>query len=281
MARHRPAALALAALVVTLGGCTATHAGTTSTWHSPGKGNSVGAQPIRAVAPAGSPSSTKRPPAPGPSASPTAGPSVSASSGTAGSGPAGARTGTGSDAVALTFDDGPDANSMAVLDLLAEYHVKATFCVIGRQVAAGADVIRRIVADGHTLCNHTWDHDIQLKTRTEDEIRSEMQRTNDAIHAVVPGVPVKYFRNPGGEFSDQTVSIATSLGMASIFWRVDPQDWRKPPSQAIISTVIGRTGPGAIVLMHDGGGDRSATVTALRTILPNLAGRFHLIALPT
>jgi peptidoglycan/xylan/chitin deacetylase (PgdA/CDA1 family) len=170
---------------------------------------------------------------------------------------------------------------MAVLDLLAKYHIKATFCVIGRQVAAGADVIRRIVADGHSLCNHTWSHDIRLKTRTPDQIRDELQRTNDAIHAIVPGVPIKYFRNPGGEFSPETVSIAASMGMQSIYWRVDPQDWRKPGPGAIISNVMSHTGPGAIVLMHDGGGDRSGTVTALRTILPNFEHRFTLIALPT
>jgi peptidoglycan/xylan/chitin deacetylase (PgdA/CDA1 family) len=196
-------------------------------------------------------------------------------------GPAGSLAVTGSAAVALTFDDGPGGYSMTVLDLLAKYHIKATFCVIGRLVASSPDVIRRIVADGHTLCNHTWSHDLLLRTRTAAQITAEMQKTNDAIHAIVPGVPIKYFRNPGGNFSPGTVSIAASLGMTSIYWRVDPQDWRKPGAPAIVNNVIKNTDPGAIVLMHDGGGDRSGTVTALRTILPNLASRFTLVALPT
>jgi peptidoglycan/xylan/chitin deacetylase (PgdA/CDA1 family) len=165
--------------------------------------------------------------------------------------------------------------------MLAQYHIKATFCLIGRQIAEYPDVVKRIVAEGHTLCNHTWSHDEQLRTRTADRIQSELQRTNDAIHALVPDAPIKYFRNPGGNFSPQTVSIAASMGMKSIFWNVDPADWRKPGVQPIINNVLNHTAQGSIVLMHDGGGDRSQTMTACKTILPNLAGRFTLIALPT
>jgi peptidoglycan/xylan/chitin deacetylase (PgdA/CDA1 family) len=288
MARRRPAALALAALALALGGCQAAHASTASAWHPPAARTSSGSsQPDPAPSPANPPSTTPtkpattNPSASTPSDAPDGPPVPAPASSSRGHGPAGAWTTTGTAGVALTFDDGPDGYSMAVLDLLAKYHIKATFCVIGRQVAAGAAVIRRIVADGHTLCNHTWSHDIRLKTRTAAQIESEMQRTNDAIHAIVPDAPIKYFRNPGGEFSDQTVSIAASLGMKPIYWQVDPQDWRKPSPQAIINNVIGHTRPGSIVLMHDGGGDRSATVTALRTILPNFAGRFTLIPLPT
>jgi peptidoglycan/xylan/chitin deacetylase (PgdA/CDA1 family) len=183
--------------------------------------------------------------------------------------------------VALTFDDGPSGYTPQLLDMLAQYHIKATFCLIGRQVPEYPDIVKRIVADGHTLCNHTWTHDEQLRTRTPDRIRWELQQTSDAIHAIVPGAPIKYFRNPGGNFSAQTVSIAASMGMKSIYWSVDPQDWRRPGVQPIINNVLNHTGQGSIVLMHDGGGDRSQTMTACKTILPNLASRFTLIALPT
>src|SRR5205823_6077927 len=100
--------------------------------------------------------------------------------------------------------EGPAPYTGQVLDLLAQYHVKATFCVIGRQVAANADLIKRIVAEGHTLCDHTWDHDLNLRKRSDDQIRAELQKTLDAIHAVVPGVPVKYFREPGGNWGANT-----------------------------------------------------------------------------
>lgn len=289
MVRRRTAALVLAALMLASGGCTAAHAGTASAWHPavPPSG-SGSAQPALSPSPSDSPapSRSSAPPdlsAPAPLAARTSigppGP-IPAGNGPV-RGPAGSLVSTGTSAVALTFDDGPGGYSMTVLDLLAKYHIKATFCVIGRWVAGNPEVIKRIVADGHTLCNHTWSHDLQLRTRTADQITADLQKTNDAIHAIVPDAKIKYFRNPGGNFSPQTVSIAASLGMKSIYWRVDPQDWRKPGAGAIINNVIGHTGPGAIVLLHDGGGDRSATVTALRTILPNFAARFTLIALPT
>src|SRR2546429_716495 len=194
MARRHLATLVLAALALGPGAGGAENAGTsTDSWHPPFAQTSGGAQPSSVPPP--SPTASK-----GPTKAKTAAPSPSRSelpdspqaSASNGMGPAGSMTTTGTSAVALTFDDGPDAYSMQVLDLLAEYHVKATFCIIGRQVAAHPDVIRRIVADGHTLCNHTWDHDLMLRTRTEDQIRSELQRTNNAIHAVVPDATISY-----------------------------------------------------------------------------------------
>lgn len=223
-----------------------------------------------------SPQSSPTPsPSPTPSASPPAAPPSNAH------GPAGSINTTGSDAVALTFDDGPGGNTGQVLDLLKQYGIHATFCIIGRVIADySPDLIRRIVAEGHTLCNHTWTHDLNLRTRSEDQIRSELQRTNDAIHAIVPGAPIKYFRNPGGNFSPLTVSIAASMGMQSLDWNVDPADWSRPGTQSIINNVLTHTHAGSIVLMHDGGGDRSQTVQALRTILPNLQSRFTLVPMP-
>lgn len=220
-------------------------------------------------------------PTPTPSASPSAPAFPPAAPPGNTHGPAGSINTTGSDAVALTFDDGPGGNTGQVLDLLKQYGIHATFCIIGRMIADySPDLIRRIVAEGHTLCNHTWTHDLNLRTRSEDQIRSELQRTNDAIHAIVPGAPIKYFRNPGGNFSPLTVSIAASMGMQSLDWNVDPADWSRPGTQSIINNVLTHTHAGSIVLMHDGGGDRSQTVQALRTILPNLQSRFTLVPMP-
>jgi peptidoglycan-N-acetylglucosamine deacetylase len=288
MAR-RPAILVLAALTLGLAGCSAAHAGTTKppkprppVVAAPSTATDDG-QPDPAPSSATSPAAPAKPSDPaGPKVPVRAGKPVSRVTGSGpGQGPNGSITTTGTSAVALTFDDGPGPYTAQVLDLLAQYHIKATFCVIGRQVAANADLIRRIVAEGHTLCDHTWAHDLNLRTRTDDQIRGDMQRTLDAIHAVVPGAPVRYFREPGGNWGPNTVAIARSLGMLPLHWRVDPSDWTKPGAPAIISRVLSHTGPGAIVLMHDGGGDRSGTVEALRTILPNLTSRFTLIALPT
>jgi len=187
----------------------------------------------------------------------------------------------GTQAVALTFDDGPSPEwTPKILGLLRQYGVKATFCLIGVNVQAHPELVQAIVRDGHTLCNHTWRHDLTLGNRSPAEIRADLQRTNDAIHAAVPGARIAYFRHPGGNFTNNAVAIARDMGMASIHWDVDPQDWRKPPAPAIVNVVVSHTKPGSIVLLHDGGGERPNTYTACQTILPNLQGRFTLIALP-
>jgi peptidoglycan/xylan/chitin deacetylase (PgdA/CDA1 family) len=219
---------------------------------------------------------TSKPPTSKAPGSPAPGPAGTAS----GHGPYGSIAVTGSGATALTFDDGPGPYTAQILDLLEKYHIKATFCMIGRQVSSYPDDIRRMVADGDTLCNHTWDHDEQLRTRTDDQIRAELQKTNDAIHAIVPDAEIEYFRNPGGNFGPNTVAIAKDMGMKSLYWSVDPRDWSNPGTQSIINTVSSKTRAGSIVLSHDGGGDRSQTVAAYKVLLPNLKARLNLIALP-
>jgi peptidoglycan/xylan/chitin deacetylase (PgdA/CDA1 family) len=197
-------------------------------------------------------------------------------------GPDGALTDTGNGNVALTFDDGPNPDyTLQVLALLRQYKIHATFCLIGEQVQEYPDLVRAIVADGHTLCNHSWDHDEQMADKSADYIRSEIQRTTDAIEAASPGAVVRYYRQPGGNWSPTIVQIAREMGMSSLDWSVDPQDWTVPPAATIESAVSSQTQTGSIVLMHDGGGDRSHTITALGVLLPSLEQRFHLQPMPT
>ncbi|MBY8873045.1 polysaccharide deacetylase family protein [Micromonospora sp. PLK6-60] len=199
-----------------------------------------------------------------------------------GYGPFGSRISTGSTEVALTFDDGPDPQwTPQVLDLLRTYQVKATFCVVGQNAQDHPDLIQEIVADGHTLCNHTWSHDTQLGTRSPDQIRADLLHTNEAIRAAVPDAHIGYFRQPGGNWNYRIVSAAEELGLTPLHWTVDPADWQAPGSAKIVNSVLGGTGPGAIVLLHDAGGDRRGTVEALHTLLPELRYRFRLEALPT
>jgi peptidoglycan-N-acetylglucosamine deacetylase len=196
-------------------------------------------------------------------------------------GPFGARRTTGVPQVALTFDDGPDPTYTPVtLDLLRRYDVKATFCLVGVNVRAFPALVRRIAAEGHTLCNHSWSHDTAMGRRSAASIRDDLERTNAAIRTVVPGAKVSYYRQPGGNWTASIVAVARELGMTSLHWAVDPQDWRRPGAGSIVSTVNAGTARGSIVLLHDAGGDRRGTVTALRSILPNLTRRFQLMALP-
>src|SRR4029450_3738593 len=129
--------------------------------------------------------------------------------------------------------------------------------------------VQAIVRDGHTLCNHTWKHDLHLGDKTPEQIRADLQATNDEIPAPVPDAPIKYFRHPGGNFTPAAVQVAKELGMASIGWEVDPDGGERRGG-----------GAGAIALSHDAGGDRPCTVAAYRTVLPELVQRFTLAALP-
>jgi peptidoglycan/xylan/chitin deacetylase (PgdA/CDA1 family) len=196
-------------------------------------------------------------------------------------GPFGSRRTTGTPEVALTFDDGPDpAQTPQALALLRRYGVKATFCLVGINVKAFPGLVRQIAADGHTLCNHSWEHDVRLGLRSKASIRADLVRTNEAVRDAVPGARVSYYRQPGGAWTPGVVAVSRELGMTPLHWTVDPQDWRKPGAGSIASTVNSGTTRGAIVLLHDAGGDRRGTLAALRSILPNLGRRFQLCALP-
>ncbi|NJC64877.1 polysaccharide deacetylase family protein [Planosporangium flavigriseum] len=205
----------------------------------------------------------------------------------AGRGPAGSLTTTGSDAVALTFDDGPDPkNTNDLLDLLRDQGVKATFCVVGSRAKAHPAVIRRIVAEGHTLCNHSWQHLYNLSERDDKYLMGDLRSTNDAIHAAAPDAKIEYFRAPGGYFTRRLVDFAARLNMKPIYWSVDDQCWQSnkygvgPAMTNHITTMVQReTRPGGIILSHDNG--KPYTIATYRSLLPWLKSKFRLEALPT
>ena len=201
-------------------------------------------------------------------------------------GPAGSRITTGGKGVALTFDDGPDpVQTPRLLRLLAQQRVHATFCLVGRNVVRYPALVRSIVASGHTLCNHTWNHNLRLGKQPAAKIRADLRRTNAAIRRAAPGAEVKYFRAPGGNFTPRLVGVAERMGMTSIYWKVDPRDWDHPPGETaaqhrrhLIARIERHTHPGAIVLSHDYA--QPDTIAAYRVLLPRLRQRFQLIALP-
>jgi peptidoglycan/xylan/chitin deacetylase (PgdA/CDA1 family) len=187
---------------------------------------------------------------------------------------------TGSPMVALTFDDGPSPKwTPRVLQVLRQYRVRATFCLIGIEVAAHPALVAQIARDGHTLCNHTMRHDMHLATRSAAAIRADMAATSALITKASGGVRPRYFRAPGGRWSSAVVATARSLGMAALGWNVDPQDWLKPPAAHTVGVVRSRCRPGSIVLLHDAGGDRSQTFKAVTTLVPYLRSRYRLAPL--
>ena len=177
-------------------------------------------------------------------------------------------TQSGGKAVALTFDDGPNgADTARLLDVLRENHVKATFCVVGDQVRQHPDLLRRIVAEGHTLCNHTLHHD-NLGDWTPERVRADLEATNALIRSVVPKAKIPYFRAPFGAWG-QSAQVAADLGMQPLGWRLVIADWDPAPSTDVLVQRL-REGitPGAVVLAHDGPANRPNTVAAIETIIP-------------
>jgi peptidoglycan/xylan/chitin deacetylase (PgdA/CDA1 family) len=199
-----------------------------------------------------------------------------------GSGPADSVRRTGSTTVALTFDDGPDpVQTPKLLALLKQNNVKATFCLVGEQVQAHPDLVREIVAGGHALCNHSWNHSLKLGKLKTDAIRADLERTNAAIRAAVPDAEIVYFRAPGGNFTGRLVGVTDELAMTPLYWEVDPRDWDQPAEETdaqhvdrVVATVQKQVRRGSIVLSHDY--HQPNTIAAYEILLPRLAGRFQL-----
>ncbi|MEV4141743.1 polysaccharide deacetylase family protein, partial [Dactylosporangium sp. NPDC049742] len=169
---------------------------------------------------------------------------------------------------ALTFDDGPSEHTAAMLDLLGQYHIRGTFCVVGEAVAANPALVRRIVGDGHALCNHSTHHDA-LGRASAEQVRADIATTDAAIAAAAPGCTVTYFRAPYGDWG-VSAKVAQDLRHTPIGWTVDPDDWTTPGAEEIVARIERQLTPGAIVLVHDGGGDRRQTVAAMRILIPRL-----------
>ena len=182
-------------------------------------------------------------------------------------------------AVAITVDDGPDPRyTPAVLAVLRQHGIRATFFVVGQNAAAHPSLVRAIADEGHHLANHTWSHP-DLRRLPEARGRGELQRTSELLERAT-GTPTTWFRAPGGDWAPVTMRVCSALGLRPMGWSVDPADWARPGTAKITSRVLGAVRPGSIVLNHDGGGDRSQTVAALRAYLPVLIDRGYAFTAP-
>jgi peptidoglycan/xylan/chitin deacetylase (PgdA/CDA1 family) len=171
--------------------------------------------------------------------------------------------------MSFTFDDGPWPGSTAqVLALLAQHHVHATFCLIGDQAKAYPSLVRREVAGGHALCDHSRDHDLSMGKKGARYIDAEVgDGLADIRRAAPAGTPVSYYRQPGGLWNPSVVKAMNARGLSPLRWSDDPRDWSRPGSAAVVRRVVAGLHPGVVILMHDGGGDRSQSVEALRFLL--------------
>lgn len=178
----------------------------------------------------------------------------------------------GGRSLALTFDDGPNPeDTLRLLAVLRRHHVRAVFFLWGDHVRAHPEVVREIVRDGHELGNHSLHHD-DMATWTPDRIRADLEETSALIRRAAPGVPVPWFRAPYGSWG-RTPEVAASLGMQPVGWRLAIGDWEPPGTDELVRRLEQGITPGAVVLLHDGGGDRSQTVEAVGRIIPEFSSR--------
>ncbi|WP_369777928.1 polysaccharide deacetylase family protein [Streptomyces sp. R33] len=176
---------------------------------------------------------------------------------------------SGGNAVNITIDDGPDPQwTPKVLEVLKKYDVKATFCMIGPQAKAHPDLVKKVVAGGHRLCDHTMNHDTAMDRKPVDYQEKQILDAKKMIEdAAGGGAQVEYYRAPGGAFTPDSRRIAAAHGMRPLGWNVDTKDFGKPGVAAIVNAVKSEMGNGPTVLFHDGGGNRAQTVAALDQVL--------------
>ncbi len=183
------------------------------------------------------------------------------------------------DRITITFDDGPDPDwTPQILDILKERRIKAVFFIIGQEAELYPDLVRRIVAEGHEIGNHSFTHP-NLAEEPASIIRLELNATQRLIESLT-GVSTTLFRPPYNADSHPSkleelvpIGVAQSLGYMTVLENIDPRDWQGIDKEKILARVKEDRPKGSIILLHDGGGDRKATVEALPAILDYLQER--------
>lgn len=177
--------------------------------------------------------------------------------------------------VALTFDDGPSADTDRILDILAERNLRATFFMIGRHVEHLPQTARRAAAEGHEIGNHSYSHPIYLY-RGPRETRRQLERAQ-AVITDTTGIRPKVARPPGGVRTPAYFAVTRSLGLRTVQWDVAGFDWKRRSAKRIASDVLRQARAGSIILLHDGDSerkrDRCETVAALPLIIQGLHAR--------
>ena len=166
------------------------------------------------------------------------------------------------DAVAITFDDGPSAQTRAILRALRRHRAKATFFVVGREIPGREGVLRRAARDGHELGNHSTSHSALPS-------RADIATTSNLIARTTGHQPC-VFRPPEGKTSGRLLRDVRRLGMTTVAWDVDSGDWASQQPAAIRDRALAGVREGSIVLMHDGGGERAGTARSVSAVIDGL-----------
>lgn len=171
--------------------------------------------------------------------------------------------------VALTFDDGPEATTEQVLDILKKEKVPATFFVIGKNIAGREHILQRMQAEGHSIGNHSFNHGFNFDWQSASRMLEEIVQTNEAI-TTVTGVPVKLFRPPYGVTNPNLAKAIRNSGLKSIGWSLRSMDTVAKDSDKLYNKILRDVKAGDIILLHD---RCPITVTALPVLIAALKKR--------
>lgn len=172
--------------------------------------------------------------------------------------------------IAITFDDGPDPTyTPQILNLLHQYKAKATFFMIGFRIQRNPYLVNQVLKEGHEIGNHTMNH-LYARDASDEKLKSDILEEKNYLQKWIEKPML--FRPPGGYINDAVLATAKEAGYQIVLWswHQDPKDWANPGTESIVRHVVTNAKSGDIVLLHDGGSDRSQTVAALTKILPAL-----------
>ncbi len=188
-------------------------------------------------------------------------------------------TTSGTKTLVLTFDDGPSEHTPRLLQVLAEHHVPATFFVLGKNAMDMPDFVRAIKEGGHDVASHGWSH-TAFTELDADALSSEIRRSCDAIRQLT-GTDCKDVRPPYGRYDAKAVNWLARQNLVTWLWTAEARDYEPAASvDGIVRNTLGSLSPGGVVLLHDGGGDRSNTVQALPLIIEGARDRgYRFVAL--
>jgi peptidoglycan-N-acetylglucosamine deacetylase len=174
--------------------------------------------------------------------------------------------------IALTFDDGPNPYyTPQVLAILHQFGVKATFFDIGYLVADYPNIVRQEYNQGNIVANHSWSHPVLTNFSTQG-IQSQLTSTTNIIQATI-GVRPTFFRPPYGAINNIVLAQARILHYTTVLWDASASDWNLPGVNIIVNRIVHYARNGAILILHDGGGNRAQTVAALPSIITILKSR--------
>jgi peptidoglycan-N-acetylglucosamine deacetylase len=193
--------------------------------------------------------------------------------------------------IALTFDDGPNPEyTPRVLDILAIHEIKAAFFLVGKFAEAHPALVRRMVAEGHVIGNHTWSHP-NLASIPPAQVLEELERTSTLLEQIT-GTLIRLFRPPYGACNAKTLNMARALGMLPVFWNAITEDWGERPASQLVMNLVQqiernkRRRRATYLVLHDGRADNpqarcDRSIQTAAELIRQLQGSYRFVNIQT